>query len=139
MTPGDGAAEPPARNYADGKPTWPKVAVVVAVLALAFVAARACQQDQVQITKDEAIAIAEERVDFEPVNRQVRFLRQGLDRRPFWFVSLSIPAQPGSEQELRLVVVRVDATNGRVEDLSERTPPGGGGKGNGAEKREGGS
>jgi len=139
VTPGDGAAEPPARNYADGKPTWPKVAVVVAVLALAFVAARACQQDQVRIAKDEAIAIAEERVDFEPVNRQVRFLRQGLDRRPFWFVSLSIPAEPGSEQEFsRLVVVRVDATNGEVEDLSERTPQGGGGK-NGAGKQGGGS
>jgi hypothetical protein len=107
---------------ADVGPTWPRVAVVAAALVLAFFVSRSCQQDQVRVTKEEAIAIAEREVDFDPVNTQVRFLRQGITREPFWFVSLSVPAAGDEEGFSRLVVVRVDASTGKVENLSEKQP-----------------
>jgi hypothetical protein len=123
----------------DRAPTWPRVAVVAGALVLAFFVSRSCQQDQVRVTKEEAITIAEREVDFEPVNTQVRFLRQGLNRQPFWFVSLSIPAAGDEESFSRLVVVRVDATSGEVENLSEREPRGKGGDAAGKPERSGGS
>jgi hypothetical protein len=89
------------------------------VLALAFVASRSCQQDQVRITKEQAIATAERQIDFDPTRTQVRLLRQGLNSKAFWVVSLSVPV--GKEldtQEFReLAIVRIDANTGKVEDV----------------------
>lgn len=109
-------------SRADVGPTWPRVAMVAAALVLAFFVSRSCQQDQVRVTEEQAIAIAEGEVDFEPVNTQVRFLRQGISREPFWFVSLSVPARGDEEGFSRLVVVRVDARTGEIDNLSEKEP-----------------
>jgi hypothetical protein len=51
-------------------------------------------------------------VDFRPKQTQVRLVRQGIDSRPFWAVSLSIPTGPGTYS--RLTTVRVDANTGKV-------------------------
>ena len=58
---------------------WLRVGLVVVLFALTFFAAKSCQQSQVRITKDQAIARAEGRVPFEPTHVQVRMLRQGSD------------------------------------------------------------
>jgi hypothetical protein len=90
------------------------------VLLLAFVVAQTCQKDQVRVTKDSAIATAKRQVDFTPTRTQIRLLRQGLNSRPNWIVSLSIPRKGASlnTQEFReLAVVRVDANNGKVVDV----------------------
>ncbi len=63
----------------------------LAVLALAFFVAKGCEDDEVEVTEEEAVELAEEEVDFEPTYTQVRLLRQGINRAAFWFVSLSIP------------------------------------------------
>jgi hypothetical protein len=97
--------------------TWLRVGFVVALLALTFVAARSCQQSQVRITKEQAIATAEERVPFEPTSVQVRMLRQGLGSQPFWIVSLSIPREGERQVFDELAVVRVNANDGKVEDV----------------------
>jgi hypothetical protein len=97
------------------------VAVVLAVLALAFVVARTCQQEQVRLTKEQAIERAEREVDFEPTRTAVRLLRQGLDSKPFWIVSLSIP-RTGGEGYRRLAVVRIDANTGKVVEVAGRRP-----------------
>jgi hypothetical protein len=99
------------------QPTWLKVGLVVVLLAVTFVAARSCQQSQVRITQDQAIATAERRIPFEPTHVQVRMLRQGLTSQPFWVVSLSVPREgtPGVFDEL--AVVRVSANSGKVEDV----------------------
>jgi hypothetical protein len=99
-------------------PTWPRVLVVVFVLGLAFVAARTCQQSQVRLTKEQAIAKAERQVDFRSTSTQIRLLRQGLESRPFWIVSLSIPVED-SQVYKRLAVVRIDANTGKVADVRE--------------------
>jgi hypothetical protein len=99
-------------------PTWPSVLVVVMLLGLAFVVSRSCQQSQIRLTKEQAIARAEREVDFTPTRTQIRLLRQGLGSKPFWIVSLSIPAEGATGQE-RLAVVRVDANSGKVADVRE--------------------
>lgn len=96
--------------------------MIVAVLAAAFVFAQTCQKDQVRISKEEAIATARDQVDFTPTRTQIRLLRQGINSKPFWFVSLSIP---GREEGVfrRLTVVRVDANTGKVEDVERGRAP----------------
>ena len=106
-----------ARRRRPPQPTWLKVGLVVGLLLITFVVARSCQQSQIRITKDQAIATAEQRIPFEPTSVQVRMLRQGLTSQPTWIVSLSVPREgsPGVFDEL--AVVRVSANTGKVEDV----------------------
>jgi hypothetical protein len=92
------------------------VGVIVTVLLLAFVASQTCQKSSVRLDKNQAIAKAMGQVDFTPQRTQVRFLRQGLDSKPFWIVSLSRPGKrEGTFSEL--AVVRIDANTGKVADV----------------------
>jgi hypothetical protein len=91
--------------------------VVLIVLALAFVVARSCQQSQVRVTKEQAIERAEREVDFRPTRTAVRLLRQGLNSKPFWIVSLSIPLRD-RDAFRRLAVVRIDANTGKVAEVT---------------------
>lgn len=119
-SPGDAGGEP--RSVASRKaPTWPRVAVVGALLVLAFVVSRSCQASQIEVTQEEAVATAEQQVDFTPQNTQIRLLRQGLDRRPFWIVSLSIPFGDSEDSFRQLAVVRVDAITGEVAELLQES------------------
>jgi hypothetical protein len=93
-----------------------RVAFIVAVLAVAFVAAQTCQKSQIRVDKDEAIATAEAQVNFKPKREQVRLLRQGLNSKPYWIVSLSTPGKREGTFH-NLVVVRVDANTGKVADI----------------------
>jgi hypothetical protein len=106
-----------ARRRRPPQPTWLKVGLVVGLLLVTFVAARSCQQSQVRITKDQAIATAEQRIPFEPTRVQVRMLRQGLNSRPLWIVSLSVPREGQANVFDELAVVRVNANTGKVEDV----------------------
>jgi hypothetical protein len=94
--------------------------VVVAVLLFAFFVARSCQEDQIRITEEQAIATAERQVDFTPENTQIRLLRQGIDTRPFWIVSLSIPKGDSEDRFSRLALVHVDANTGEVTEVTEQ-------------------
>lgn len=90
--------------------------MIVVLLGLTFVASRSCQQGQVRLTKEQAIATAERQVKFEPTRTQVRLLRRGLSSTPYWIVSLSIPrGEELDTQEFRkLAVVEIDANTGKV-------------------------
>lgn len=98
-------------------PSWPRVAAVGGVLLLAFFVARSCQQSQIRITQEQAVATAERQVNFEPEQTQIRLLRQGVTREPFWIVSLSIPSDKRQNVFSRLAVVRLDANSGKVEEV----------------------
>lgn len=93
--------------------------MVAGVFVLAFFVARSCQDEQIKVSQEDAVAAATERVSFEPKNTQVRLLRQGLDRRPFWIVSLSTPG-PGDGTFKELAVARIDATTGEIVQLDEQ-------------------
>jgi Peptidase propeptide and YPEB domain len=86
------------------------------VLVAAFVFAQTCQKDQVRVSKEQAIETARDQVSFTPTRTQVRLLRQGINSKPFWIVSLSIPTEEDGVFR-RLTVVRVDANTGEVEDV----------------------
>jgi peptidase YpeB-like protein len=97
------------------------VLVIALVLAAAFVFAQTCQKDQVRVSEEQAIQIARDQVSFEPERTQIRMLRQGLNSKPFWIVSLSIPGETEGTFR-RIAVVRVDANNGKVEDVERGRP-----------------
>jgi hypothetical protein len=101
------------------RPTWPRVAVIGALLVLAFFVSRSCQQSQIRITKEQAIATAEQQVDFTSQNTQIRLLRQGLNSKPFWIVSLSVPSGEGENTYSHLALVRIDANTGEVAEVQQ--------------------
>ena len=86
---------------------------MVGLFAICLVAAAGCQRHQVRITKETAIATATRQADFRPQRTQVRLVRQGLNGRPFWAISLSVPATSGKGYE-RVAVARVDANTGKL-------------------------
>jgi hypothetical protein len=88
------------------------VVLLVGLFVLTVGVSRSCQQSQVRITKEQAIASARARVDFAPRRTQVRLVRQGLNARPYWAVSLSVPGPDDTFR--RLATVRVDANTGKV-------------------------
>ncbi len=89
------------------------------MLLFAFFVVRGCQQDEIRVTQEQAVAIAREQVDFEPRRTQIRFLRQGLNGKPNWVVSLSIPGANDNEFR-RLAVVRIDANTGEVNGMARQ-------------------
>ena len=104
---------------AGGGPTWLRVAVIVAVLAVAFVAAQTCQKSSIRLDKNQAIAKATRQVDFTPKRTQIRLLRQGLSSKPYWIVSLSRPGKRnGTFSEL--AVIRINANTGKVETVKQQ-------------------
>ena len=87
--------------------------LVVGLFAICLVVAASCQRHQIRITKETAIVTATRHANFRPQRTQVRLVRQGLNGRPFWAISLSIPAKNGNGYE-RVSVARVDANTGKL-------------------------
>ena len=87
--------------------------LVVGLFAICLVVASSCQRRQIRITKETAIVTATRAADFRPQRTQVRLVRQGLNGRPFWAISLSIPNQDGKGYQ-RVSVARVDANTGKL-------------------------
>jgi hypothetical protein len=102
-----------------GGPTWLRVAVIVGVLAVAFLVAQTCQQSQIRLTKDQAIAKAQRQIDFKPDRTQIRLLRQGITSKPYWIVSLSIPTER-NDVFSKLALVKIDANTGKVESVKQQ-------------------
>jgi hypothetical protein len=93
--------------------------VVAGLLVLTFVVARGCQQSQVRVSEEQAIASAKDQVTFEARRTQIRLLRQGINSKPYWIVSLSVPGRQDNTFS-KLAVVRVNANSGEVEDVKQR-------------------
>ena len=75
-------------------------------------AARSCQQSQVRVSKERAIATARPAAGFTPQRTQVRLVRQGLDAHPYWAISFSV--SNGSGGYAKLTTARVDANTGKL-------------------------
>ena len=99
------------------RPTKRGVIAFLALLAVTAVAAQSCQQSQVRVSKEQAIATARAEAGFTPERTQIRLVRQGLQSHPFWAVSFSIPAPSGDGYE-KITTVRVDANNGKVDSVN---------------------
>jgi hypothetical protein len=86
---------------------------VAALFCVTLVAAQSCQQSQIRLSKEQAMRTAAPRAGFTPERTQVRLVRQGLTGRPFWAVSMSVPAASG-DGYAKLTTVRVDANTGEI-------------------------
>jgi hypothetical protein len=108
------AEDPPRRPLRVSKRG---VAAIVVLFAATAFAAQSCQQAQVRVSQERAIATARPEAGFTPQRTQVRLVRQGLTSRPFWAISFSVPAASG-DGYAKLTTVRVDAHSGKVEAVN---------------------
>ena len=111
--------DPPAEDPPRKPPRVTKrgVAAVVALIAVTAVAAQSCQQAQVRVTQERAIATARPEAGFTPERTQIRLVRQGLTGHPYWAISFSVPAASG-DGYAKLTTVRIDANSGKVEAVN---------------------
>ncbi|MGI9599505.1 MAG: PepSY domain-containing protein [Acidimicrobiales bacterium] len=95
--------------------------LLVGIILLAAIALSGTLQadSDVAISSEQATMIAEERLDFEPEQTAVKMVREGIGLEPVWAVSFSIPGTNGEEFD-RLLVVEVDATDGKIIRVSGR-------------------
>lgn len=116
----DGVSRPEApAPQRDLRDRWAfRVVALLAVLVAAGVATRSCASSG-DVSKDEAVAIAVEQVDFRPECYQVRFFRAGLKSTPFWAVSVWRLNKAGGFR--RIAVVQVNARTGAVVDVDENS------------------
>ncbi len=112
----DGGVRQGPRDLRDS--AWGKALILVVLLLAAVLVARSCGSRDTEVTKEEAIEIARDRVDFEPDRVMTRFVPRGLQARPNWAVSFSTVA-PGGELD-RVVVVVVDAQRGEVVEVRKQ-------------------
>jgi hypothetical protein len=92
-----------------------KVALLVAVLAVAYIASQSCASRDTEISKEEAVEIARNEVDFEPDRVMTRFIPRGIKSRPNWAVSLSTVGAGGRLD--RATVVVVDGRTGVIVEI----------------------
>ena len=89
-----------------------RIAMLVAVLAVAFLYVRGCVANSRPVSSDAAVEIARAEVSFTPDRYQVRLVQQGVPPRSYWgvsFVKLGPAGRP-----TRVEVFLVDAKTGDV-------------------------
>ena len=106
--------EPPKRP---ARVTRRGLLAFLVLLGVTIFAAQSCQQSQIRVSKERAIATARPQAGFTPERTQVRLVRQGLNGRPYWAVSFSIPAA-GADEYAKLTTVRVNANTGKIEAVN---------------------
>jgi hypothetical protein len=107
---GHESAARPARDLRD---RWAfRVAVLIAVLFVAFVSTKSCARQQNRISQDEAVAIAQKQIDFEFTRYQVKYLPQGVPPVYYWAVNFA--KEDANGQVVHTEVVLVNASTGVV-------------------------
>ena len=92
---------------------------MVALLAIGFALVQFAERGGRKVSKEDAIAIARARIDFEPTGYQIRFLRRGIPPRGYWVASLYVGKETGGYE--RVTVVVVDASSGTVTEVHRTT------------------
>jgi hypothetical protein len=115
--PTDAGSEPAPRRDLRDRPVG-RILILLAVLAVAFVAVKSCASRDTEVDSAEAVEIAREEVDYEPERVMVRFTPRGIDSRPHWAVSLSVVDAAGNAE--RVTVVLVDARTGQVVEIDRQ-------------------
>ena len=99
----------------------PARGVVVIVLALvgAFLVSRGCQRTQVRISQEQAVALGERQLDFDPQGHNIRIVQRGLPPKRYWAVSYFVRAPTGNGYR-KLTVMLIDANTGKVDVIEDR-------------------
>ncbi len=89
-----------------------RIGLLVAILALAFLFARGCQEETRPVSSEEAVELARAEVSFTPDRHQVRFVQQGIPARGYWGVSFVELGPDGAPAKVEVFLV--DARTGDV-------------------------
>ena len=89
-----------------------RIGLLVAILALAFLFARGCQEESRPVSLEEAVELARAEVSFTPDRHQVRFVQQGIPARGYWGVSFVELGRDGAPAKVEVYLV--DARTGEV-------------------------
>jgi hypothetical protein len=92
-----------------------RIAALLLVLLVAFLASKSCASRDTEVSREEAVEIARDEIDYEPDEVGVRFLPQGFQSRPSWAVSLS--TVDGEGEPTRVTVVVVDGETGEIMEV----------------------
>ena len=95
-----------------------KIAILVAILAAALLVAKSCGKTDPELSKEEAIAVAKDAIEFQPECVFVRLIKRGFQSRETWAVSLSKPSGPDTSL---VNVVQVDGDTGQVVEVKQGT------------------
>jgi peptidase YpeB-like protein len=91
---------------------WFRVAILLAVLALAMLYVRGCGAEARKVSSEEAVRLARAEASFVPDRTQVRLVQRGLPAHSYWGVSF-VKVGPDGRPE-RVEVFLVDAKTGEV-------------------------
>jgi len=75
------------------------------VLAVAFLAARACQSSADALSSERAVELARAAATFTPDRTQVRLVNRGIPPRAFWAVSLYDVGPNGAPTKVEVYLV----------------------------------
>jgi hypothetical protein len=89
-----------------------RIAILVAVLAVAFLYVRGCVAQSRPVSSGQAVEIARKEVSFTPDRYQVRFVQRGIPVRGYWGVSFLKVGPDGVPTRVELFLV--DAKTGDV-------------------------
>ncbi len=92
-----------------------KALILVVALLAAVLVARSCGKVDADLSREDAIAIAKDVVEFEPNLVQVRLMKRGLQSDSFWAVSLSVQQPDGRLENVTVVVI--DARSGEIAEV----------------------
>lgn len=97
----------------------PGVIVLVIALVGAFFVSRGCQRSQVRISKEQAVAVGERQLDFDPQGHSIRMVLRGVPPRRYWAVSYFVRGS-GAERFRKLTVLLINANTGKVQVIEDR-------------------
>lgn len=100
---------------------WGKAVLLVLVLGAALLVARSCGKTDPKISQDQAVAIAEREVPFEPNDVRIRLQKRGLQQSEYWLVGLGVKREDGSYE--RATNILVDANTGTVAAVEDVESP----------------
>jgi len=93
-----------------------RIAILVAVLLIAFVVSKSCGNNHPDVPSAEAIDIAKRQIDFAPDGVQIKNVPRSLQQRRVWVVSL----YTGTATAPQLCkLVEIDAKTGAVNSVND--------------------
>jgi len=96
----------------------PGVVVIIIALVGAFLVSRGCQRTQVRISEEQAVALGERQLDFDPQGHNIRMVQRGVPPRRYWAVTYYIRNDRGGYR--KLTVLLIHANTGTVQLVSDR-------------------
>jgi hypothetical protein len=93
-----------------------KVALFLAVLLFAFFVSKSCGSVGDEVSQEEAVALARERIDFDAEHHQIRLFKKGFQSHPYWGVSLYDGDRTNPTQ---CQLVQIDAQTGDIASVQD--------------------